>query len=58
MKKKRIPCHYRCYDGSIPCGTTSTRIDATSVVKGTTCKRCMATYEMRILLGTREVSHD
>ena len=41
----RIVRHYRRYDGLIQCGEKSTRIDATSVEEGVTCKKCMKQKE-------------
>ena len=45
MTDIRIVRHYRRWDGRIACGTWSTRIDATSVLKGVTCKRCRKVCE-------------
>jgi hypothetical protein len=39
---KRIVRHYRRFDGIILCGNTSTRIEATSVLQGVSCKKCLA----------------
>ena len=38
---RRIIRHYRRFDGLIACGNTSTRIEATSVEAGVTCKKCL-----------------
>lgn len=39
--------HYRFWDGTIACGVISTRIEATEIVRGVTCKRCLAWLRRR-----------